>query len=33
MIDVIKKNWMKILLALKEEYEISDISFRTWVLP
>ena len=33
MIDIIEKNWEKILLNLKEEHEISDISFKTWLLP
>ena len=33
MIDIIEKNWEQILLNLKEEHEISDISFKTWLLP
>ena len=33
MIDKIKKNWEKILLILKEEHEVSDVSYRTWLQP
>ena len=33
MIDSIQKNWEQILTNLKEEHEISEISFKTWLLP
>ena len=33
MIDKIKENWDQILLNLKEEHEIMDVSFKTWLLP
>ena len=33
MIDKIKENWQKILLLLKEEHDISDISYHTWLEP
>ena len=33
MIDKIKENWEKILLILKEEHEVSDVSYRTWLQP
>ena len=33
MIDKIKDNWQKILLLLKEEHDISDISYHTWLEP
>ena len=33
MIDKIKENWEKILLILKEEHEISNISYQTWLEP
>ena len=33
MIELIEKNWEEILYNLKEEHEISDISFKTWLLP
>lgn len=33
MIDEIKKKWDQILQYLKEEYDILDISFNTWLLP
>lgn len=33
MIDEIKKKWDEILQYLKEEYDIIDISFKTWLLP
>lgn len=33
MINEIKKNWDNILQTLKDEYEISDVSFKTWLLP
>ena len=31
MIDKIKENWEKILLILKEEHDVSDVSYRTWL--
>lgn len=31
MIDKIKENWEQILLTLKEEHEISNISYSTWL--
>ena len=33
MIDKIKENWDKILRTLKEEHEISNISYSTWLEP
>ena len=33
MIDKIKENWEQILLTLKEEHEISNISYSTWLEP
>ena len=33
MIEKIKENWEKILLILKEEHEISNISYHTWLEP
>ena len=33
MIEKIKENWDQILLNLKEEHEIMDVSFKTWLLP
>ena len=33
MIEKIKENWDKILLTLKEEHEISNISYSTWLEP
>ena len=33
MIEKIKENWEKILLILKEEHEISNISYQTWLEP
>ena len=33
MIEKIKENWQKILLILKEEHDISDISYHTWLEP
>lgn len=33
MIDKIKQNWEKILLILKEEHDISNISYHTWLEP
>ena len=31
--DTIKQNWKEILLKTKEEHDISDISFNTWLEP
>ncbi|MCI8513323.1 MAG: chromosomal replication initiator protein DnaA [Lachnospiraceae bacterium] len=33
MLSTIQGRWEEILQALKEEHEISDVSFRTWLLP
>lgn len=33
MIEKLKEKWDEILLNLKEEHEISDVSFKTWLLP
>ena len=33
MLNVIKEKWPDILNYLKNEYDISDISFNTWILP
>ncbi len=33
MIETLKEKWNDILLYLKEEHEISDVSFQTWLLP
>ena len=33
MIDKIKENWEKIPLIFKEEHEVSDVSYRTWLQP
>ena len=33
MIDKIKENGEKIILILKEEHEVSDVSYRTWLQP
>lgn len=33
MLDKLKEKWDDILLYLKEEHEISDVSFSTWLLP
>ena len=33
MIEKIKENWDKILLTLKEEHEITNISYSTWLEP
>lgn len=32
MIDVIKRNWDTILLNMKEEHDITDVSYATWLL-
>lgn len=33
MINVIKQKWNEILKNLKQEHDISDVSFKTWLLP
>lgn len=33
MIDTIKQNWMTILKKMKEEHDITDVSYKTWLLP
>lgn len=33
MLEQIKKNWDYILETMKKEYDISDVSFKTWILP
>lgn len=33
MIEQLKEKWDEILLNLKEEHEISDVSFKTWLMP
>ena len=33
MLDIIKEKWSDILYYLKNEYDISDVSFKTWLLP
>lgn len=33
MIEQLKEKWDDILMNLKEEHEISDVSFKTWLLP
>lgn len=33
MLETLKEKWDEILLYLKEEHEISDVSFSTWLLP
>lgn len=33
MLETLKEKWDDILIFLKEEYEISDVSFNTWLLP
>lgn len=33
MLETLKKKWDEILLYLKNEYEISNVSFQTWLLP
>lgn len=33
MLETLKEKWNDILLYLKEEHEISDVSFATWLLP
>ena len=31
--DLLKDKWKDILLSIKEENSITDISYRTWLLP
>lgn len=33
MIEKIKEKWNDILLHIKEEHELTDVSFKTWLLP
>ena len=33
MLEKLKEKWDEILLNLKEEHEITDVSFQTWLLP
>lgn len=33
MIEKIKEKWDEILLNIKEEHELSDVSYKTWLLP
>lgn len=33
MIEKLQENWDEVLLYMKEEHEIMDISFKTWLLP
>ena len=33
MIEKLRENWDDILLYLKEEHDIMDVSYRTWLLP
>ena len=33
MIEKLRENWDDILLYLKEEYDVMDVSYRTWLLP
>ncbi len=33
MLDQIKDNWEKIIEYLKTEYELSEVSYKTWILP
>ncbi|HIX14958.1 MAG TPA: chromosomal replication initiator protein DnaA, partial [Candidatus Hungatella pullicola] len=33
MLEKIKEKWDEILLNLKEEHDITDVSFKTWLLP
>ena len=32
MLEKLKEKWNEILLNLKEEHEITDVSFKTWLL-
>ena len=33
MLEQIRERWPEILNHLKQEYDISDVSFNTWLLP
>ena len=33
MLEKIKEKWEDILLHIKEEHELTDVSFKTWLLP
>lgn len=33
MIEIIKEKWNDILLHIKNEHELTDVSFKTWLLP
>jgi chromosomal replication initiator protein len=33
MIKTIKDSWAEILKVMKQEYDLTDISFKTWILP
>lgn len=33
MLDTLKEKWSDILYYLKNEYDISDVSFKTWLMP
>ena len=33
MIEKLQEQWDEILLYMKDEHEIMDISFKTWLLP
>lgn len=33
MLEKIKEKWNEILLHIKEEHELTDVSFKTWLLP
>lgn len=33
MLELIKEKWNYILETMKKEYDISDVSFKTWILP
>ena len=33
MLETIREKWPEILNSLKQEYDITDVSFKTWLLP
>ena len=33
MLETLKEKWDDILLNLKEEHDITEVSFKTWLLP
>ena len=33
MLDDLKEKWPEILDFFKQEYDIADVSFKTWILP